>query len=377
MRAFVLLMGLAITIPSRAADEEPKPPEGWKVFTPKDRAFSVWLPDMGGRQSESERSVIVRGTRIRVNVVKLQLKDGLTLTASSLALPLTLARRIPPQELLESIRDAVVQDARGTIEGEKEIKQGRLSGKEYTIATGKEQIRLRLFALPGRVYQATATGTKDQVQTTEAIAFLDSYKLPAPGTEVGVDPVGRDNLAGKAATVIAGDMFGFFQTAVKEKRTADGDLKGFTLTKNVYRDSPDKGGILIGFNVGMRKFLDKDVIGALQPIYLTRDGEITGEWIGPKPASATTVKAKSGYVVGGVKIRTGLGIDGFSLTFTKLDKDRLQVKETYQSDWIGLDGGQQTTLGGHGYFFVGVYGHLNDQTNPCSLGLITVLKPKE
>jgi hypothetical protein len=48
-----------------------------------------------------------------------------------------------------------------------------------------------------------------------------------------------------------------------------------------------------------------------------------------------------------------------------------------KSDWVGTEGGSPAQMGGHGYFFVGIHGHLNDQGEVCSLGLITVLKPKE
>jgi hypothetical protein len=76
-----------------------------------------------------------------------------------------------------------------------------------------------------------------------------------------------------------------------------------------------------------------------------------------------------------ISIRTGLGIDGFSLTYMKLDQGRLSAKDSYTSEWVGGPGGGPGTIGGHGQFFVGVCGHLNDQGKPCSLGLVTVLAP--
>src|SRR5206468_3146235 len=142
-------------------------------------------------------------------------------------------------------------------------------GKEYTIATARGLVRVRLFASGGLIYEATVIGTKEQVQAKEADLFLDSYKLTELAT--GNPPADPDKLADKAATVIPGDLFAYLESAVKEKRVAEAGLKGFTLTKNLYRESPEKGGILIGFNVGLKKFFDKDVVGALQPIFLTKD----------------------------------------------------------------------------------------------------------
>lgn len=70
--------------------------------------------------------------------------------------------------------------------------------------------------------------------------------------------------SGKEASVAAlkfsGDVFTFVADAVKEKWLADVDIRGFTLSQNTYRDVPDKGGLLIGFQVGLGKFGDNDII---------------------------------------------------------------------------------------------------------------------
>jgi hypothetical protein len=118
------------------------------------------------------------------------------------------------------------------------------------------------------------------------------------------------------------------------------------------------------------------MVNALRPIYLTRAGEKMGAWLGPVPANPISLKAKAGYVLGGVNIRTGLLIDGMSVKFMKLDKDRIQVQDSYDSEWIGGNGGNPGTIGGQGHFFAGICGHLNDERQPVSLGLVTVLNSK-
>ncbi len=46
----------------------------------------------------------------------------------------------------------------------------------------KGQARLRVFAVGGRVYQASITGSKAQVESKDAETFLNSYKLPEKAT---------------------------------------------------------------------------------------------------------------------------------------------------------------------------------------------------
>lgn len=176
----------------------------------------------------------------------------------------------------------------------------------------------------------------------------------------------------RAAKILTGDPFAFIQSAVSEKRLADTNVTGFTLGQQ-YRDVPGEGSMLVGFQAGLKRFFDSNTISALRPIYLTRGGEKMGNWLGPMPDNPITLKARTGYVLGGVNIRAGLFIDGLSVKFMKLNKDRLMVTDSYDSEWVGGNGGGPSTIGGQGYFFAGICGHLNDERQPVSLGLVTVL----
>ena len=44
-----------------------------------------------------------------------------------------------------------MEGVKGKIEGEMDIKQGRVSGKEYTISTNKGILRLRLYGIGGLI----------------------------------------------------------------------------------------------------------------------------------------------------------------------------------------------------------------------------------
>jgi hypothetical protein len=171
---------------------------------------------------------------------------------------------------------------------------------------------------------------------------------------------------------VAADVFATVQAAIKEGRVTDVDIRGFTLGNDLYREAPEEGALLIGFQVGLGKFIDNAIVDAIRPIFLTKQGEKLGAWQGSAPANPITVKAKAGYAVGGIDIRTGLAIDGFSLTYMKVQGGRLDPGDTYKSDWVAGNGGGPATIGGRGQLVVGICGHLNDRRSPCSLGLIAV-----
>jgi hypothetical protein len=187
MRARWVLPALVVVPLLLAADEPKGPPEGWKEYSPNDKSFTVWLPDKGGRRSERERTITVRGTRVKVNVVQLEPKGGPTYVAETFLLPLPLTRKVPAKERVEILRDIIVDEVQGKISKEDDIKQGRVAGKEYVIETGKGLLRLRLYAAGGRVYRASVAGTKEQAGSKDADTFLDSYKLPEKATEPAPD----------------------------------------------------------------------------------------------------------------------------------------------------------------------------------------------
>src|SRR5262249_36281781 len=133
-----------------------------------------------------------------------------------------------------------------------------------------------------------------------------------------------------------------------------------------------QGGVLIGLELGYGKFVNNKVVNAMRPIYLTPEGEKKGKWVGATPAAPTTLKAKPGYAVSGITLNTSLGVAGLSLKFAKLDKDRLNLEDNYESQWAGGEAGTRAVLGGKGYVIVGICGHANDKGLPCSLGYVTV-----
>lgn len=365
-----------------STDDESKPPAGWQEVGPRDNSFKVWVPAGAGRKSERESTLLVRGTRMKIETVQFTKNGGPQFTASTIATAGLAARRMRPQEVIESIRDAFVDSWKGRVENEKQVAIGKLKGSDYVIVTGQGPIRMRVFASGNRIYLAMISGSEDSVQGTTGDTFLESFRARAatPSAEIAngtsntpSNPSrGKSTFNGNGLKIFPGDKFEYLKQAVAENHLLEADCGGFKLHRDTYRDVPEAGGLLIGFQVGFGKFVNNTTIDAFRPIYLTKDGEVMGKWYGAAPARPTTYKAKSGYVVASINLNAGLAIDGFSMDFAKLDKDHLDMNEHYASPWIGGQGGNRTTLGGQGHFYAGIYGHLNDKRAPSSLGLIVV-----
>jgi S1-C subfamily serine protease len=137
-----------------------------------------------------------------------------------------------------------------------------------------------------------------------------------------------------------------------------------------FRDVAPEGGALAGFEVGLGKFFNNDTVIALRPIYRVGDKEVRGEQYGTDTRRLVRVVAKPGYAVGGISVKTGLGLDGMSVTFMKLGDGQLDPKDAYESAWIGgAGGGGPVRVGGDGSLVVGLLVKQNEK-DVAGVGLI-------
>jgi hypothetical protein len=140
-----------------------------------------------------------------------------------------------------------------------------------------------------------------------------------------------------------------------------------------FKDEAPAGGLLIGFDVGLGKFVNNTIVAAIRPIFRTADGkEVRGKQHGTDMDSLVSVKAKPGYAVGAITVKSGLVAVGFSVTFMEVGANGLDRSKSYESEWIGgKTGGPETVLGGSGTPVVGLIGHENDRTKACTgIGLL-------
>lgn len=294
-----------------------------------------------------------RSGRIQVEIAA---KQGGRTASSKSSYAFTLEQKGNERLLVTTIRRAARGTVRGMVfiyrfDGDQLILTGAIASARLTYSLKNVSLR-RTSAEPE---QAAAAKPADPAS-------------PAPAA-------GGSGKGSPAALKISGDVFAFVQEAVRAKRLADVDIRGFTLNKNTYRDVCNNG-VLVGFQFGLGKFVNNDIVKSIRPIYSTKGGLKFGNWYGPVPAVPITIKAKKGYVVSGLSVRTALSLDAITVIFAKLGKDGLDLKDTYNSETVGGNGGRPSTIEGKGALFVGVTGHQGNDGAPCSLGLVAVL-PKE
>ena len=133
---------------------------------------------------------------------------------------------------------------------------------------------------------------------------------------------------------------------------------GFLATTD-YREQREDGAILVGFDVGFGKVFNTEIIAYLRPIWLTASGEEYGTAYGRTQGPITTVKAQSGYAVGGIVIAGGGALEGFCLTFMRIGTRSLIANDAYTSDWHGERTRRprlEAMRSGDGGFVIGFYG---------------------
>jgi hypothetical protein len=155
--------------------------------------------------------------------------------------------------------------------------------------------------------------------------------------------------------------------AVADNDVARGDIvvsSGQTSFEEINR----LGVVLIGFRLGVAQVADRMVIYALEPIYLTSRGEIFGAKRGRerpaiqkrnKGAAAVVeiLRAKPGYAVGAIRLQLGVVLEGVKLVFMRIDGDKLDVNDKYESKWVGTVRDDRTrTYDGAGHLIIGVRG---------------------
>jgi hypothetical protein len=179
------------------------------------------------------------------------------------------------------------------------------------------------------------------------------------------------------------------RSAIAEGRTQQTEIRGFQLGKQNYLEVPGGGSLLIGFDCGVGKFMDIESVYALRPIYLTAQGEATGQdhglfggqrQVGKQVLRSlvlrtVSIRARPGYAVAAVNLRTGLNINGLSVTYMRISGGTLDPNFNYNSEWVGdRTGGSESTLGYTGAPVVGVVGS-QDEQKVSALGLVLVNRP--
>src|SRR5262249_8649445 len=147
-QAVTRVQAFSLTALRRTADLAGPPPAGWKEYTPKDRAFVMWVPEKPARQTEEDRDVVVGGQRLRAGTVSGKTADGLSYEGQSAALPASFGR-LSQKEVSDLFRGSIAADLKGRVTDSKEVEAGTSAGVEYVIEAGAVTTRVRVFVTAG------------------------------------------------------------------------------------------------------------------------------------------------------------------------------------------------------------------------------------
>jgi hypothetical protein len=169
-------------------------------------------------------------------------------------------------------------------------------------------------------------------------------------------------------------------------------MLGFSIVKTAFTEVPREGAVLVGFDLGIGKFLDIENIYALRAVYRTADGEVSsfGEHglfkdkrglgkkvVKTKVTHTVRLRARPGYAVGSLTLRSGLNINGLSVTFMRINGTALDPRQSYESEWVAdRTGGSESTVTSNGAPIVGVFGN-EGPDHVMALGLIYMQRPGE
>ncbi|MCE9563837.1 MAG: serine protease [Planctomycetes bacterium] len=325
-----VVLGAPGAVPGGSGAGDVPAPAGWKEYTATNKTYKVWIPEKANTSEKQRTSGKFPAQRVNFNSVVADMPGGATYIVEQLIL-IPPPRMINREEVMKLLRDVSVGEGVGAkVVRENDTKMGKFNGTEFLIERGGSATRARGFVIGSSIYLLRAIGTRDQVDSTESMLFLDSCRLQV-----------ITHQSGNSGSVIAG---------------SGGDPE--------FKEMVPAGGTLVGLEIGLGKHGTKDVVKAMRPIYLVGDKESTGEWQGPTSAEIVKetkkVIAKPGYAIGGLSVRFGPALYGVSITFMKLADGKLDPKDSYDSEWIGTEfGAGPTKIGGTGELALGFIGKKN------------------
>jgi hypothetical protein len=251
------------------------------------------------------------------------------------------------------------------------ISAGDVNGIEARrVATGpKDTVThnvVRVFYLRGAVitFEMSSIGDEsvaDRDRFFDSVRFDQTHSAPSavPGS-----PAGEPALAGKTSTRDNGS------SADRPGASDDQDRPADTPGRRSQSSSRPKGkskptaliggkgggpfqtltigGPLVGLRFTVGSYGGQTAIGLLEPIF---EG-------GEAPGFGESVTARESYVVSGLKVDADNLVNALQIVFARVDDDgKLDLRDTYTSDWLGTPTGRKVrTIDGKGRPVIGIHG---------------------
>lgn len=196
----------------------------------------------------------------------------------------------------------------------------------------------------------------------------------------------EDTVVAQEATT---NLFTSARDALANREYERTNIIGFSVIKTGFASYLSRGAVLVGFEMGIGKHLSgREAVFAIRPIFQTSQGDKVMENQGlfanemnakqkPLGGGATRtvrLRAKYGYAVGAIHMRSTVSIHGMALTFQRIDGTALQVNDSEDSEWVGdKTTGRLETISTDGRLPIGVIGN-RDETRVLAVGLILMTK---
>jgi hypothetical protein len=140
--------------------------------------------------------------------------------------------------------------------------------------------------------------------------------------------------------------------------------------RNPFEDLAPAGQLMVGLIVTEGDSSGYHVISSVQPVYSSPDRRsVDSKVYGTPSDKRKKLIARPGYAVAGIRVKSGIFVDGLEVIFMRIGDNGLVADDNYVSDWVGGPGGaNEHTLGGDGRPIIGIYGECG--TIVPRLGLI-------
>ena len=88
--------------------------------------------------------------------------------------------RETPKARQDAFRDLFLEQVDGKLVEEKPVTMGTMAGKEYTASTPTGMARFRVLGTGVQIFLVLFSGTKEQLESKEIVAFFDSFRRKPP-----------------------------------------------------------------------------------------------------------------------------------------------------------------------------------------------------
>jgi hypothetical protein len=146
-----------------------------------------------------------------------------------------------------------------------------------------------------------------------------------------------------------------------------------------FDEIPTEGAYLIGLDC--TTISSGNYPNIIQPVWMTARGVVKGRIYGiphknDKTERPVSTRAKAGYAVGAILLRTGAGMDQIKPIYMKVTETGVDINDKYDGPQIGGLGGGPNLLAGDGRFIIGIHGRVSRTTGKIEgMSVVTMGDP--